>query len=82
MAGGPALADFEGGGGLIAKLAHVDTERRDGHGIERHGAHPVVGAENGAEKVSLQVELLHVVFEREMDWLCREIADDYDGRIS
>ena len=46
-----------------------------------HGAHCVVGAQGGAEEAAFEVEALHVGFERELDRLRCEVADDdHSGR--
>ena len=41
-----------------------------------HGTHGVVGTHCGAEEAAFEVEALHVVFERELDRLGGEVADD------
>lgn len=67
---------------LVAELTNIDGEGGNGHGVEAHGAHSVVGAEDRAQEVALKMELLHVVLKRDVGGLSREVADDYDRGIS
>ena len=46
-----------------------------------HRSHAIVGAEEGAEEAAAKVEADDVVFDGELRWLVRKIAeDDEDGR--
>ena len=46
-----------------------------------HGAHAVVGAEDGAEEAAAQVEFSDVGLDSEMLRLAREIAEDDQDRV-
>src|SRR5258707_7631240 len=56
-----------------ADIGGVGWER---HGFEVHGAHAVVGAEEGAEEAAAQMEAHCVRFDGEVGWLTGEVAED------
>ena len=63
-----------------AEFADVGGVWAESHGFEVHGAHAVVGANDGAEEATAKVQLHSVGFYGEMLRLAGEIAeDDEDG---
>ena len=56
-----------------ADVGGVGWER---HGFEVHGAHAVVGAENGAEEAAAQMEFHRVRLDGEVGGLAGEVAED------
>ena len=66
---------------LEAQRADVGGVRRERHGFEVHGAHAVVGTEDGAEKAAAQMELHRVLLDGEMLRLAGEIAEDDEDWI-
>ena len=61
---------------LEAERADVGGVGWERHGFEVHGAHAVVGAEDGAEEAAAQMEFHRVRFDGEMGGLAGEIAED------
>jgi hypothetical protein len=59
-----------------AKRADVGSVGWERHGFEVHGAHAVVGAEDGAEEAAAQVEFHRVGLDGEVLRLAGEIAED------
>lgn len=63
-----------------AEFADVGGVGGEGHGFEVHGAHAVVGADDGAEEAAAEVELHGVGLDGEVLGLAGEVAeDDEDG---
>jgi len=65
---------------LEAECADIGRVRWKRHGLEVHGAHAVVGAEDRAKEAAAQVELHGVCLDGELLRLAGEVAkDNQDG---
>ncbi len=66
---------------LEAERADVGGVRGERHGFEVHGAHAVVGAEDGAEEAAAQMKFHRVGLDGEVLRLTGEIAEDDQDRV-
>ena len=80
---GPALRAGGPSGRTLSETERADVRGvgRKRHGLEVHGAHPVIRTKDSAEEAAAQMELHRVLFDGEMGRLAGQVAEDDEDWI-